>query len=118
MDLTQAAAIGFFGGLGSQVARLPMVGFEKAVIEPMARRAFRRGTARITPHLAELFNRLDPLMPTKIAALTPEQLENWVRENLERITGEAWPDPAELEPFWEAFDPRKCAKRSATIEGL
>lgn len=111
MDLAQAAAVGFFGGLAAQVSRLPLLGLEKAVIEPLAERMFLSGSARIMPHLAVLFDQLDPVMPEMIAELSPGELTEWVRAQAERITGKEWPDPAELEPFWSAFDPRKCAAK-------
>ncbi|MEO1003569.1 MAG: hypothetical protein AAFX65_10725 [Cyanobacteria bacterium J06638_7] len=109
MSLADGAA----GGLVVLCASPLLIGFEKAVVEPVARRLFRRGTARIIPHLARLLADTDQWMPAKIASSTPRELELWVLSRLEALTGEPWPDPAELEPFWTAYDPRINASKTA-----
>lgn len=115
MGWAAAAAAGFAGGVAAQLSRLPLMGLEKAVLEPMSRRLFRRTTARITPYLAQLFDALDPLMPARVANLNAADLERTVIETLEKISGEEWPDPREIEPFWQLYDPRINAEKTTQV---
>ena len=110
----EALAAGFVGGLAAQLARLPAMGLEKAVLEPLSRRLFRRATARAAPYVSRLLDWADPLMPQQIAALTPAQLDQWLLGGLESLTGEEWPDPSALEPFWNTYDPRINAEKTQT----
>lgn len=112
----EAAIAGLLGGAGAMVGNLFWLGLQKAVLEPVARRLFRRKATRVIPHLARLLEDLDRLMPQQITRLDAAGLERWALGRLEALTGEPWPDPAELEPLWKIYDPRiNASKETAPV---
>jgi len=80
----------------------------KALLEPLATRI---GRSYIPAAVAKTLDLLDPFMPRLMAELPPAQLEALVRRQLETLTGESWKVDAQLQQFFEAFDPRIAAAK-------
>lgn len=81
----------------------------KALLEPLATRI---GRSYIPAAVAKTLDLLDPFMPRLMAELPPAQLEALVRRQLETLTGESWKVDAQLQQFFEAFDPRIAAAKA------
>lgn len=103
--------------LSSIAIALVAIGFEKAVIEPVAKKLFKRATSRLIDALPQVFSRIDHLVPGFIEAGNVAALRSTFYMALEEVTGEKWSyakAPAMLEAWREfrrQYDPVRAAER-------
>lgn len=109
--------IGFLAGLGAAFGGLAVL---KGVLEPAARQVFRLGVDQLLQGLPKAYDMLDPFWPSLEETLSPEELEQVVREALATVTGEDWSrasiraQAAAIEEFFARRDSRiAAAKRLA-----
>ena len=83
------------------------LGLTEAVIKPLAKRWTQRRLMRWAP---TLFNFLDHQMPSLLKAYRGAELEQVLRSQLEKLTGENLADQS-LDPLFRLYDPRITADR-------
>jgi hypothetical protein len=81
------------------------LGLVEAVIKPIAKRLVQR---RLLQHAPTLLRFLDTQMPSLLQAYRGQELDQVVRTQLEKLTGESWADQS-LDPLFELYDPRITA---------
>lgn len=68
------------------------------------------GDSRLLEHAPTLLRFLDAQMPSLLQAYRGQELEQVVRTQLERLTGESWAGES-LDPLFALYDPRITADR-------
>lgn len=83
------------------------LGVVEALIKPIAK-TFVQG--RLLKHAPVLLGFLDQQMPSLLEAYRGKELEQVLRSQLEKLTGESWAGES-LDPLFELYDPRVTADR-------
>lgn len=83
------------------------LGFLEAVIKPVAKRFVQGRILRYAPAVLEA---IDPIMPRLMEQFTGTEIEEIVKAQFEKVTGEDWGNVS-LRPFWDLYDVRKAADR-------
>lgn len=83
------------------------MGITEALIKPIAKRFMRRRLMRWAPTVLTF---LDHQMPSLLQAYRGAELEQVVRTQLEKLTGESWAEE-DLSPLFQLYDPRITADR-------
>ena len=89
------------------LATFLMLGFVEAIVKPIAKRFVQR---RLLQHAPTLLGFLDAQMPSLLQAYRGQELEQVVRTQLEKLTGESWAGES-LDPLFRLYDPRITADR-------
>lgn len=85
-----------------------VLGFTEAVVKPIATKFVKR---KILTYGPVVYSMLDKQMPHLLTKLNGEQLEQFVKEKLEELTGSEW-KKSELEEFFKSYDPRITASQT------
>ena len=83
------------------------MGLVEALVKPIAKRFVQR---RLLRHAPAVLTFLDHQMPTLLMAYRGHELEQVIRTQLEKLTGESW-QGANLDPLFRLYDPRITADR-------
>lgn len=86
------------------------MGLVEALIKPIAKTFVQR---RLLRHAPTLLTFLDHQMPTLLQVYRGAELEQVLRTQLEKLTGESW-EGANLDPLFRLYDPRITADRLHT----
>ena len=84
-----------------------LLGLTEAVIKPIAKRFVQR---RLIQHAPTLLRFLDAQMPSLLQAYRGQELEQVVRTQLEKLTGESWAGE-NIDEVFRLYDPRITADR-------
>ena len=84
-----------------------LLGLTEAVIKPIAKRFVQR---RLIQHAPTLLRFLDAQMPSLLQAYRGQELEQVVRTQLEKLTGESWAGE-NIDEVFRLSDPRITADR-------
>lgn len=84
-----------------------VLGVVEAVIKPIAKRFVQR---RLLQHAPTLLGFLDAQMPSLLQAYRGQELEQVVRTQLEKLTGESWAGE-NIDEVFRLYDPRITADR-------
>lgn len=83
------------------------LGFLEAVVKPVAKRFVQGRILRYAPAVLEA---IDPIMPRLMDQFTGAEIEEIVKAQFEKVTGEDWAN-VNLRPFWDLYDVRRAADR-------
>jgi hypothetical protein len=89
------------------------LGLVEAVVKPIAKRFMQR---RLLQHAPTLLRFLDGQMPSLLQAYRGQELEQVLRTQLEKLTGESWAGES-LDALFQLYDPRITADRLHTQPG-
>jgi hypothetical protein len=104
------------------VAAIAGMAILKGFVEPFSRQVFRRGVDRLLRCLPAAYDMLDPLWPAMEETLSPDELEQVVRETFASLTGEDWSRASTraqiiaVDEFFQRHDARIVARKR--IEAL
>lgn len=83
------------------------LGVAEALIKPIAKHFVQR---RLLQHAPTLLRFMDQQMPSLLQAYRGQELEQVLRTQLEKLTGESWTGE-NLDPLFQLYDPRITADR-------